>query len=289
MTWKFLVVPIVISSVPKPDPIGLSYPALNVAADFSSAESDVEGYVKRGKFFSTLRNKIRTENSTLATDAESIKSLISAARKVLRPRPSSFAEVSPDFPSITVTLVDDVGDLKDTPVILLQRFNASRATHVNDFQLCVQILQAQVEKLKVLVDMFNRERMRPSFLQMSNITQIGPVGAATQSAKIAQLIGRVNKGGKLAYQAMTTLLDYSNDQVSLELMKSMQLPMMLNKLLIDPKSRLSGEAQRLAASLRVKITSLPSLTVRPGKGGGYGNVVMVLPRPSRVYAKDELS
>ena len=288
MTWKFLLLPIAVcANDPVADPAGLSYPALNVAADFSPAEADVEGYVNRGRFFSGFRNMIRSANSTLSQDSGSVRRFINSELNAVPTFKSSFAET--DFPSITVTLVDEAAGSADSPIALLERFNISRFAHANDFDLCVQILAAQVEKLKVIAGLYSRARSGAAFLQMSNISQVGPIGTAAQNVKIPLLIARVSRGGVLAFQAMSTLLDYSNDETSLNLMKSMQLPMILNKLLISPKSRLSDEAQRLAATLRAKMTGLPSVTVKPGKSGGYGKVVMVLPRPSRVYAKDEMS
>jgi hypothetical protein len=52
----------------------------------------------------------------------------------------------------------------------------------------------------------------------------------------------------------------------------------------------SKRAQRLAGSLYLKLTGLPSVALAPHLlTGGYGNVTIVLPRPSRVYARDEMS
>ena len=276
---------------PHPDGVGLSFPVLNIAADFSPVDDDVEGYVKRGLFFSQFKNQVRQETTNLASDSDLIKKLQDMERRALPsdpfrdPPPFSLLQSTPQSPVITVTLVDDDPQQEDSPNELLTRLNDAVVAHSRDFDTSIQILQVQVEKLQIFADLLAKN-VHPSFLEMTGSadTAIDAARGAIQVANVARLISRVKKGGDMAYQAMSTLLGFTEDQNSMNTMKMMMLQTILERMLKDPKDRyhMTEEGKRLAGSLLVKLSGVPSTSVKVGYGGGFGEVTMVLFSPSPI-------
>ena len=107
------------------------------------------------------------------------------------------------------------------------------------------------------------------------------------SGEVAKLLQRVDAGGRTATKALTRLVSLTGDAVVRTAMIDAGAVASAEKLLKRPDT--SEINVRLAGSLLTLLTGMPvTAEIADVQSGSDGRVDVVLPRPSRVYAPDEI-
>ena len=104
-------------------------------------------------------------------------------------------------------------------------------------------------------------------------------------AEIAELVPRVEAGGRKARDALVRLIHDAPEPDAKELMKTMGIQAVASRLMKSPAS--STELQRLAGSVLTLLTGMPvSSEISDDGSGSSGQINIVIPRASRMYRPD---
>merc|ERR1719215_220507 len=103
---------------------------------------------------------------------------------------------------------------------------------------------------------------------------------------VGDLVPRVQAGGRKARTALIRLISLATEPNAKTIMQVAGVPNAAARLMKSSSS--SVELQRLAGSLLTLISGMPVTSeISDDLTGSYGNVNIVLPRPSRIYAPDQ--
>ena len=282
---------------PDGEEVEKTFPVINVHYDFSPSDLDITGFMSTARFIHNLDRRVQIQRRELRRDTMDMRRLFRAFAKAQRrdQLPSSFVQVSvpldptlypeaPENPVINIAIEEAVS--KDKPYVpanelkRLQKIEKQHLTDLTDAMALAEILFEQLQVLMMLV-MRRGGPVRSSFVDVGSA-----VDAAALKAKVVMLVTRIPSGGLTAAQAIAGLYNVIEAPGIKDLLKTLQVPVILKKLNFEPKTPEFVRWQ--AGSLLSRLSGLPSVEnqAEPAKGTN-ALVTAVLPRPSQIYAKDK--
>lgn len=282
---------------PDGEEVEKTFPVINLHYDFSPSDLDTTGFMNTARFIQNFERRLRIQQRELRRDTLDMKRLFRAFKKAQRrdELPGSFLQVvprldpalypeAPEYPVINIAIEEPV--LAAQPYVpsdelkALEKIEKQHLVDLKDALDLAEILSQQLQVLMMLV------AQRGGPLRASFVDVTASVDAVSLKAKLIMLVSRIPSGGLTAAQAIAGIYNLIDTPGVVDLLKTLQLPVLLKKLSFEPKTPEMVRWQ--VGSLLSRLSGIPSVENQAELAKGTNALVTaVLPRPSRIYANDK--